>query len=403
MPLGAKPYFANLHGLVNATGGKIVRVEPKDKPEDTIGRFVTAVAAPILYPHTFQLSAEATDVYPTKLPPLRGDAPTLVVGKLSKPTTKLEYTITGTLAGKEIRVPMSLPMPAADVENFFLANVMSQWRDHKDRPALLQADRTLCFAYDQNQMARAKLVADADWALENDKYDHAYRLYQQRLKIDPNNGEAKAGMDIVEELRDAARSRANSCASASSSRRRKADAYSRTWVKRKMWQRQEWPSAGQRRATARTRSPARPAGQPAMKPPEFNPPPVAPDIPQGTPGRAGRRRSASRRGRPRRVRRANRFVLTASRMPLMICSSARSTACSPIRTSAPRRRSILAEQLRSHALQNDRSHRRPRQARNRPTARALAALADARHWPQPEARQGRPKSVPRTAARRSTS
>ena len=142
-----------------------------------------------------------TDAMPTKLPPLRGDVPTLVVGKLSKPLKTLEYTITGTLGGKEIRVPVSLPVPAADVGNFFLTNVAAQWREHKDRPALLQADRTLAYAHDENEMARGKLIADADWALENQKYDHAYRLYQQALKVDPHSGEAKAGVKLVEDLR----------------------------------------------------------------------------------------------------------------------------------------------------------------------------------------------------------
>ena len=37
-------------------------------------------------------------------------------------------------------------------------------------------------------MARAKLIADADWALEYHKLDHAYRLYQEALQVDPHNG-----------------------------------------------------------------------------------------------------------------------------------------------------------------------------------------------------------------------
>ena len=201
VPLGAHPYYANLHGFINATGGKVVRVEAKDKAEDTVARFLSAVAVPILYVHNFQMPAEMTDAMPTKLPPLRGDVPTLVVGKLTKAIKTLDYTITGTLGGMEIIVPVKLEVPAADVDNFFLANVIAQWREHKDRPALLQADRTLAYACDENQMARSKLLADADWALESEKYEHAHRLYAQALKVDPNSGEAKAGMKLVDDLR----------------------------------------------------------------------------------------------------------------------------------------------------------------------------------------------------------
>jgi len=202
VPLGNRFDSSNLHGLVGATGGKVVRVEEKDKAEDTVARLKTAVAVPILYPQSVQLPAEMTDATPTKLPPLRGDAPTLVVGKLTKIGTTFDYTVVGTVAGKEVRVATSLPMPPAEVENFFLVNIANQWREHKDRPALLQADRTLAFAYDQNQMAGSKLIADADWAMEEKKYEHAYRLYQQALKVDPHNGEAKAGVNLVEQLRD---------------------------------------------------------------------------------------------------------------------------------------------------------------------------------------------------------
>ena len=47
--------------------------------------------------------------------------------------------------------------------------MIDQWKTQKDRPALLQADRALAYASENNQLARADLVAQAEWALEKEE------------------------------------------------------------------------------------------------------------------------------------------------------------------------------------------------------------------------------------------
>jgi tetratricopeptide (TPR) repeat protein len=207
VPLGHRLDPLNLHGFVTATGGKVVRFdgkEPADKTVTAEGRWARevrqAVAAPVLYPTEFKLPQGVTEAFPTRLPPLRSDAPTLLVGKLN-PGAPFEMTVSGKVAGREVRVPLSAKVPQAGPENFFLVNMVGQWREQKDRPALMQADRALAFAFEHDQLARAELLTKAEWALEKDKLDDAVKLFQQALELDPDAGEAKNGLNLVQQLR----------------------------------------------------------------------------------------------------------------------------------------------------------------------------------------------------------
>jgi tetratricopeptide (TPR) repeat protein len=206
VPLGGylDPY--NLHGFANFTGGKVVRYGLGSKQEKWVANLFEALSQPVLYEGEIQLPAKVVEVLPTKLPPLRPDVPTLVVGKIAgepaKDEVRFDYTLTGKVNGEVIRpVTVSQKMPAPDDDHYFLVNMLDQWKTQKDRPALLQADRALDFAFESNQLARADLVAQAEWALEKKQIDAAARLYQQALKADPTSARAKAGIKLVEELR----------------------------------------------------------------------------------------------------------------------------------------------------------------------------------------------------------
>jgi hypothetical protein len=198
------PY--NLHGFANFTGGKVVRYNLGSTPDTWIGKLSEALAQPILYDAEIQLPAKVADVMPSKLPPLRPDVPTLVVGKFAgtpaKDETHFAYTVKGKVNGEETPpVSVSEKMPKADEDNYFLVSMIDQWKEQKDRPALLPADRALAYGYESNQLARADLVAQAEWALEKKKLDAAEQLYQQALKADPSSERAKAGLQLVRDLR----------------------------------------------------------------------------------------------------------------------------------------------------------------------------------------------------------
>jgi hypothetical protein len=210
VPLGGYLDPFNLHGFANNTGGKVIRYGLGSTPDKWTVHLVEALKQPVLYDCEIQLPAKVAEVLPTKLPPLRPDVPTLVVGKFAavpaKDEVRFDYTLTGKVNGEETRVAVSEKMSQPDDDNYFLANMLDQWRTQKDRPALLQADRALDFAFQTNQLVRADLVIQAEWALEKKEVDAAARLYQRALQADPTSARAKAGLKLVEDLRSGRKS-----------------------------------------------------------------------------------------------------------------------------------------------------------------------------------------------------
>jgi tetratricopeptide (TPR) repeat protein len=210
VPLGTPMNPHNLHALVSGTGGAVLRTtdEPTAEPMAVIknlaARFHKALAVPVLEPTKAALAAEAAEVYPAKLPPLRSDAPTLVVGRFEKgkAPANLELTVDGRVVGVPITTKVSHPMPVPAPDNFFLGSVVAQWRTsgRADSPALLRADRTLALAFESTRLAREEFLEEADWALGAKKFDTAKALYQAAFKLDPEDPRVKGGMKLVEKL-----------------------------------------------------------------------------------------------------------------------------------------------------------------------------------------------------------
>ncbi len=201
IPVGPKLEPQNLHGFASGTGGRVVRLAARDRVAETVGELRKAVAAPVLYPTRLAFEGDAVvESVPTRLPPLRPDVPTLVIGKL-KPAATLAYALEGSIAGTRVRVEAAEAVKEPEIDNFFLVGMFQQWRNAKDQPALMQADRALAFAQEANQMARAELLAEAEQALAKDRLDAAARLFKQVTDLDPNDVEARGGLQVVEKIR----------------------------------------------------------------------------------------------------------------------------------------------------------------------------------------------------------
>src|SRR5262249_59262471 len=87
--------------------------EPRAVIKNLAVRFQKALTVPVLEPTKAALAAEAAELYPAKLPPLRADAPTLVVGRFEKgkAPANLELTIHGRLPRVPITANVSHPIP----------------------------------------------------------------------------------------------------------------------------------------------------------------------------------------------------------------------------------------------------------------------------------------------------
>ncbi|HEY8506174.1 MAG TPA: vWA domain-containing protein, partial [Gemmataceae bacterium] len=207
VPLGPDIHAENLHTLVAGTGGAVVRVPVRlkgaERMNELVARFNEAVRVPVLMPDEFRLPEGVAEFFPTKLPPLRADAPTLVVGKFKGGPVKLEGTVKGTVAGRPVTVAFAHDAPAPQADNYFLASVLDQWRaaPRPDAPALLRADRTLALAYEQCRLARTELLSQAHWAVHEGEYGAAKNLYLAAAALDPADQEARFGLKVAEKLR----------------------------------------------------------------------------------------------------------------------------------------------------------------------------------------------------------
>ncbi len=207
VPLGLTVAANTLHGFGMLTGGTVVRVkEDIGTPggrSDFVKRLTDALDVPVLNPEKVTLAPAGTDLLPAQLPPLRADRATLVMGKVKAGTAKLSVTVTGRVAGQPQTVTQTDALPESRPDHYFLAAMLSQWQtgEAKNAPVVLPADRALAMASEQFRLYRDEFVELALQAITADKLDHAQKLFQAALKVDPEFPEAKAGDKAVGRIR----------------------------------------------------------------------------------------------------------------------------------------------------------------------------------------------------------
>jgi tetratricopeptide (TPR) repeat protein len=208
VPLGVKVNAYNLHGLASLTGGAVVRVQEDlgnvNRRAEFIARLKETLDVPVLKVETAKFGDEIGEVYPTRLPPLRSDKPTLVVGKLAKSAAAaVSVKMSGMVAGRKVALDLAHPLPAPQHDHYFLNLMLTQWRDapHKDAPAMLQSDRALALASTQISLYRDEFLVQATWAITLDRWEDAARLFEAARKIDPTDKEAASGLALIEKLK----------------------------------------------------------------------------------------------------------------------------------------------------------------------------------------------------------
>ncbi len=208
VPLGLKLDPQNLHGLAALTGGAVVRVQedvalPTGQKE-FVTRLKTALDVPVAKPEKWTFGDEVGESYPTKLPPLRADRSTLVMGRIAKPAANtVTATVNAIVNNKPVVLNFSQPLPASQVDHFFLNLMVNQWKNapHKDAPAMLASDRALALASTQVKLYRDEFLTQAVWAVSVDRFEEAEKLYAAAIKVDPTDREAAQGAAMVAKMR----------------------------------------------------------------------------------------------------------------------------------------------------------------------------------------------------------
>ena len=210
VPLGLTVSANNLHGLSMSTGGCVIRA--KENLAGTTGstefnkRLTAAFDVPVLKADKTTFGIAGIELLPNRLPPLRADRGTLVLGKLPGPVANLTMKIDGRVGDKKTSIDLAERLPAASVDHFFLSAMLDQWMSagSKDAPVILAADRALAMAGEQFRLFRDEFVELGMKAISADRFDHAEKLFQAAVKIDPSNVEAIAGTKVVAQLRSGA-------------------------------------------------------------------------------------------------------------------------------------------------------------------------------------------------------
>ncbi|MEI7688161.1 MAG: hypothetical protein WCL32_24415, partial [Planctomycetota bacterium] len=171
---------------------------------DCMKRYFEAFNGSILYDVNVTLPASVKVSYPTKLPPLRSDAPALIVGSMKAIDDgafpiKVVGTPVGASAPVTIDVAESIVPP--ELENFFLLGLVDQWKNAKDRPALLRGDRTLALACGQTKLNRDELLLTAQMAMKDLKLEEAARAFEQVKLMAPHDNEPDAGLRVVAKMK----------------------------------------------------------------------------------------------------------------------------------------------------------------------------------------------------------
>src|SRR5262249_22267998 len=154
---------------------------------DALKRYQEAFAGAVLYDAEVTMPGAVTQYLPKRLPPLRADVPTLVVGRAQK-VPAITYTLKGSVEGTPgtIRLEVTEPVTEPELDNYFLVSMLQQWGRAQAQPALLRADRALALAYVNTSLYRDELLLSAQVALEKDNVPAALRLYQDARALAPH-------------------------------------------------------------------------------------------------------------------------------------------------------------------------------------------------------------------------
>jgi hypothetical protein len=189
VPVGYKPDVLDMSGIASATGGAVLRLADKEAPEATTARFFKGITAPVMRNVEVNFPTAVTLALPGKLPPLRGDQPTLVVGEYTGKLNQFVVTCKGLVNGQSQSVTQTEPVLTSTPDCFFLPSVVRQWKQDKDMPALVRGDLALIYASTQTSYAREDLKTQAGFAIRGNQLDMAAQLYSEAAKLDPQDPE----------------------------------------------------------------------------------------------------------------------------------------------------------------------------------------------------------------------
>jgi len=180
-----------LAALANQTGGRLV-LESNELTPSQSGEFLAASAeGPVVWPTDVTMPQSFEAVYPTKLPPLRADRDTVVIGK-SSGDGPVEVNVQGELDGAAVDMEFAAVPGMPNDDNAYLMTLVDNAAPNGGltlptvgTAGLIEARQIM----DQSVAALNQLSRNAVAARN---FEGAKALANQALAVDPNNPDAQA-------------------------------------------------------------------------------------------------------------------------------------------------------------------------------------------------------------------
>lgn len=177
--------------LANHTGGMFTVQHDELDPKQIGMQLAGAADGEVLWPVQFKYAATLGDVYPRQLPPLRLDRDNVLVGRSAK-APQGEITLQAELAGKQIELAWNVTPQASSDENAYLSDLVIHAKKDGGLSLPLAGSTSLKEIGALSALKAHTLVRLAQQALATGSVEHAVKLSDAALKLDPANAEAQA-------------------------------------------------------------------------------------------------------------------------------------------------------------------------------------------------------------------
>ena len=125
LAIGPVVDVANLAALANNTGGIFLAREEIEESTQAIGRLLGAsVSLPVVWPTTVETPEALATYFPSKLPPLRLDRDSVIIGQSQTASEAGKFIVHGTSAGKEVELTWIVKPEQSNPDLGFLPSVI---------------------------------------------------------------------------------------------------------------------------------------------------------------------------------------------------------------------------------------------------------------------------------------
>jgi hypothetical protein len=202
LAIGPRTDCEFLSTLANHTGGRVfVRSNIQGVTLQQIGGELARVAArPVFWPSDSRWPAGVAVKYPERLPPLRSDRDTIIVGTLNAPSIQGTLQLDGTVLGQSVSLDWNVKSESSNPDLAFLGVLVSKSKANGGLLLPTAGSDTLRELGDSLMQSSDYLIREAKFALHVGDHAAASTIAKEALSRSPNNLEAQAILDAAREM-----------------------------------------------------------------------------------------------------------------------------------------------------------------------------------------------------------